>query len=623
MVLPEGRLQIGSGNADSRRNRWSSGWDGRCRPYPCDSACVPAHPHYRASASYRPLRAVWAIAPGHSGVCTDSTKNPLKRSTRCSATDPKGSRPMTSAKKSEKDRVVIFDTTLRDGEQCPGATMTFEEKLEVAEMLDDMGVDVIEAGSPITSEGDFQAVSEIARRSKNAVIAGLARAHPKDIDRCAEAVKFAKRGRVHTVIATSPLHMRVKLNMTPEQVIETSIANVARARNHVDDVEWSAEDGTRSEMEFLCRVVEAVIKAGATTVNIPDTVGYTVPDEYTHFMRPVIGGGPKLGKAGFSVHCHNDLGMAVANSLAGLAGGARQIECTVNGIGERAGNAALEEVVIAINVRNDRFPYWNKIDTTMLTRASKLVSAATSFPVQYNKAIVGRNAFAHESGIHQDGMLKHTQTYEIMRPESVGVKQTSLIMGKHSGRHAFAHKLEELGYHLGDNQLQEAFVRFKALADRKKHVYDEDIEALVDEEIATAQDRIKLVSLSVIAGTRGPQRATMKLDIDGKSLIEECEGNGPVDAVFNCVKAMVPHEAVLELYQVHAVTEGTDAQAEVSVRLSENGRAVTAKGADPDTLVASARAYLAALNKLVARRQRGKLEPLVIAERRIHSTDVV
>jgi 2-isopropylmalate synthase len=321
------------------------------------------------------------------------------------------------------------------------------------------------------------------------------------------------------------------------------------------------------------------------------------------------------------VHCHDDLGMAVANSLAGVHAGARQIECTVNGIGERAGNASLEEVVMAMRVRNDVLPYWTGIDATMLTRASKLVSAVTSFPVQYNKAIVGRNAFAHESGIHQDGMLKHTQTYEIMTPETVGVKQTSLVMGKHSGRHAFVHKLEELGYKLGTNQLEDAFARFKALADRKKHVYDEDIEALVDEEIATAQDRIKLVSLSVIAGTRGPQRATMKLDIAGETGIEEREGNGPVDAVFNCIKSIVPHEATLELYQVHAVTEGTDAQAEVSVRLSEGGKSVTAKGADPDTLVASAKAYLAALNKLMIKRQRGKPEEMTV-ERRVHSTEV-
>jgi len=494
---------------------------------------------------------------------------------------------MTTVNKSDKDRVVIFDTTLRDGEQCPGATMSFEEKLEIAEMLDDMGVDVIEAGFPITSEGDFQAVSEIARRSKNAVIAGLSRANPKDIDRCAEAVKFARRGRVHTVIATSPLHMRVKLNMTPEQVMELSIANVTRARNQIDDVEWSAEDATRSEMDYLCRIVEAVIKAGATTV-----------------MRTLIERVPNSDKAVFSVHCHNDLGMAVANSLAGIAGGARQIECTVNGIGERAGNAALEEVVMAINVRNDMFPWWNKIDTTMLTRASKVVSAATSFPVQYNKAIVGRNAFAHESGIHQDGVLKDASTYEIMRPEMIGLKKSSLVLGKHSGRHAFVHKLEEMGYKLGANQLEDAFARMKALADRKKDIYDEDIEALVDQEIANAHDRIKLTSLTVIAGTHGPQRATMKLDIEGQIKIEEAEGNGPVDAVFNCIKLLVPHEAKLELYQVHAVTEGTDAQAEVSVRLAHEGRSMTSKGSDPDTLVASAKAYLGALNKIVMKRQR-------------------
>src|SRR5580700_5949740 len=529
-----------------------------------------------------------------------------------------------SPAKSEKDRVVIFDTTLRDGEQCPGATMTHEEKLEVAELLDQMGVDIIEAGFPIASDGDFAAVNEIAKRTKNAVVCGLSRAAFKDIDRCAEAIKPAKRSRIHTFISTSPVHMKWKLQMEPEKVYQMVVSSVTRARNYTDDVEWSAEDGTRTEIDFLCRCVEAAINAGATTINIPDTVGYTVPDEYFDLFRMVRERVPNSDKARFSVHCHNDLGMAVANSLAGVRAGARQIECTVNGIGERAGNASLEEVVMAMKVRNDALPFWTGIDATMLTRVSKLVSAVTSFPVQYNKAIVGRNAFAHESGIHQDGMLKHTQTYEIMTPESVGVKQTSLVMGKHSGRHAFAHKLEELGYHLGDNQLQEAFVRFKALADRKKHVYDEDIEALVDEEIATAQDRMKLLSLTVIAGTRGPQSATLTLDIEGRHHTVQSTGNGPVDAVFNCIKAMVPHEAVLELYQVHAVTEGTDAQAEVSVRLAEHGRSVTAKGADPDTLVASARAYLAALNKLVARRARGtgKLEPLALAERRLHSTDV-
>jgi 2-isopropylmalate synthase len=414
--------------------------------------------------------------------------------------------------------------------------------------------------------------------------------------------------------------MKWKLQKEPHEVYEMVIAQVTRARGYTDDVEWSAEDGTRTDHDFLCRCVEAAINAGATTINIPDTVGYTVPDEYYALFEMVRQRVPNSDKARFSVHCHNDLGMAVANSLAGVRAGARQIEVAINGIGERAGNTALEEVVMAMQVRNDVLPFWTGVDATMLTRASKLVSAVTSFPVQYNKAIVGRNAFAHESGIHQDGMLKNNQTYEIMTPESVGVKQTSLVMGKHSGRHAFVHKLEELGYKLAGNQLEDAFARFKTLADRKKHVYDEDIEALVDEEIATAQDRIKLVSLSVIAGTRGPQRATMKLDVDGKIGLEECEGNGPIDAVFNCIKALVPHEAVLELYQVHAVTEGTDAQAEVSVRLSENGRAVTSKGADPDTLVASAKAYLGALNKLMVKRTRGLSAQA--DERRIHSTEV-
>jgi 2-isopropylmalate synthase len=549
-----------------------------------------------------------------------ATTSPAKSAQTKSA--PNTAAPKSTAPQSEKDRVLIFDTTLRDGEQCPGATMTHEEKLEVAELLDTMGVDVIEAGFPIASDGDFAAVHEIAKRTKKSVICGLARAAFKDIDCCAEAIKPAERRRIHTFLSTSPVHMKYKLQKEPHEVYEMVIAQVTRARNYTDDVEWSSEDGTRTEFDFLCRCVEAAIKAGATTINIPDTVGYTVPDEYFSLFERLRERVPNSDAARFSVHCHNDLGMAVANSLAGVHAGARQIECTVNGIGERAGNAALEEVVMAMRVRNDVLPYWTRIDATMLTRASKLVAAVTSFPVQYNKAIVGRNAFAHESGIHQDGMLKHTQTYEIMVPEDVGVKQTSLVMGKHSGRHAFVHKLEELGYRLASNQLEDAFVRFKTLADRKKHVYDEDIEALVDEEIATAQDHIKLISLTVIAGTRGPQRATMRLDIDGKSVIDEREGNGPVDATFNCIKAMVPHDAVLELYQVHAVTEGTDAQAEVSVRLSEQGRSVTAKGADPDTLVASAKAYLAALNKLMVRRQRGKLEPLSLAERRIHSQDV-
>src|SRR3954449_8504131 len=446
-----------------------------------------------------------------------------------------GSIAMSPQTQSEKDRVVIFDTTLRDGEQCPGATMTHEEKLEVAELLDTMGVDIIEAGFPIASDGDFAAVHEIAKRTKNAVVCGLSRAAFNDIDRCAEAIKPAARKRIHTFLSTSPVHMKWKLQKEPREVLDMVIAQVTRARNHVDDVEWSAEDGTRTEFDFLCRCVEAAIKAGASTINIPDTVGYTVPEEYFEMFRKVREAVPNSDKAVFSVHCHNDLGMAVANSLAGVKAGCRQIECIINGIGERAGNAALEEVVMAIQTRNDVFPFVTGIDATMLTRASKLVSAATSFPVQYNKAIVGRNAFAHESGIHQDGMLKNAQTYEIMTPESVGVKQTSLVMGKHSGSHAFQHKLEELGYQLSDNQLKDAFVRFKALADKKKLIYDEDIEALVDEEIATAHDRIKIISLTVIAGTMGPQSATLSLDIDGKHVTTQATGNGPVDAIFNAI----------------------------------------------------------------------------------------
>ncbi|MFL5023216.1 MAG: 2-isopropylmalate synthase, partial [Microvirga sp.] len=436
---------------------------------------------------------------------------------------------------------------------------------------------------------------------KRATVAGLARAISADIARAGEAVRLAVRPRIHTFVSTSPIHLAHQMRKTEEEVLEIITTTVTQARNLIEDIEWSAMDATRTPIDYLCRCVEAAIKAGATTINLPDTVGYATPDEYRAMFRAVRERVPNADKAIFSAHCHNDLGLAVANSLAALEGGARQIECTLNGIGERAGNAALEEVVMAIRTRGDVLPYETGIEATMLTRASKLASAATSFPVQYNKAIVGRNAFAHESGIHQDGMLKNAQTYEIMTPESVGVSKTSLVMGKHSGRAAFRNKLEELGYSLSDNQFQDAFERFKELADRKKHVYDEDIEALVDQNIAMAHDRIKLVSLHIVAGTRGPQRATMRLQVDDRVVIEEQEGNGPVDATFNAIKALVPHEAVLELYQVHAVTEGTDAQAEVSVRLSADNRSVTSRAADPDTLVASAQAYLGALNKLMSR----------------------
>jgi 2-isopropylmalate synthase len=511
----------------------------------------------------------------------------------------------------EKDRVIIFDTTLRDGEQCPGATMTFEEKLEVAELLDEMGVDVIEAGFPIASQGDFESVQEIARRAKNAVICGLARAQPGDIDRCAEAIKPAERGRIHTFIGTSPLHRKYQMDIDEAECLSRVTASVSRARGLTDDVEWSAMDATRTEEDFLCRCVEAAIKAGATTVNIPDTVGYAYHDEFGDLIRMLQERVPGADEIIFSTHCHNDLGLAVANSLSGVSAGARQVECAVNGLGERAGNAALEEIVMAIHTRADALGVWTGVDTTHLTRASKLVSRVTAFPVQYNKAIVGRNAFAHESGIHQDGMLKHAGTFEIMTPESVGVKESSLVMGKHSGRHDFRENLKELGYELGDNAFEDAFVRFKGLADVKKNVYDEDIEALVDQEIASAQDRIRVTSLTVIAGTGGPQKATITLHIDDKQHMYEAVGDGPVDATFQAIRALVPHDARLALYQVSAVTEGTDAQAEVMVRLESDGKIATGRGSDTDTMVASARAYVSALNKLLARGARRKPETML------------
>ncbi|NRG17889.1 2-isopropylmalate synthase [Rhizobiales bacterium] len=502
------------------------------------------------------------------------------------------------------DEVRIFDTTLRDGEQSPGASMTLEEKLQVAEILDDMGVDIIEAGFPIASNGDFEAVCEIARRTKRSVIAGLARAIHADIDRAGEAVRHAERGRIHTFVSTSPIHLEHQMNKTQEQVLDIITDTVTRSRNLIDDVEWSAMDATRTPIDYLCQCVEAAIRAGATTINLPDTVGYATPEEYRAMFETIRNRVPDADKAIFSVHCHDDLGLAVANSLAGVAGGARQIECTINGLGERAGNAALEEIVMAVRTRADILPYTCNVDPKYLTRASKLVSAVSGFPVQYNKAIVGKNAFAHESGIHQDGMLKNAETYEIMRPEDVGVKSTSLVMGKHSGRHAFRDKLKELGYEVGDNAFQDAFRRFKELADRKKHVYDEDIEALIETEIATQGEQIKVIALTVIAGTGGPQKAILTMDIDGRHETREATGDGPVDATFNAIKDIVPHDATLSLYQVHAVTEGTDAQAEVSVRLEADGRMATGKGADTDTLVASARAYVSALNKLLARQNR-------------------
>ncbi len=505
------------------------------------------------------------------------------------------------------DKIRIFDTTLRDGEQSPGCSMNLEEKLRVAAQLEELGVDIIEAGFAIASEGDFEAVSEVAKQSKTATVASLARAATADIDRAWAAVKHAVSPRIHTFIATSPLHMRVKLNMEPEQVLEAIRMSVSHARNICPDVEWSAEDATRSDPDFLARAIETAINAGAQTINLPDTVGYATPETYGKMFRDMIERVPNSDKAIFSTHCHNDLGLAVANSLSAVINGARQVESTINGIGERAGNAAVEEIAMALRVRHDVMPYRTNIVTTEITRASRLISAITGFQVQPNKAIVGANAFAHESGIHQDGMLKDASTYEIMTPESVGLNASSLVMGKHSGRAAFRSKLEELGYRLGDNEFQDAFRRFKALADAKKHVFDEDIIALVDDEVLRGHDRIQVVELEVHCGSNG-QRAILTLSVDGEEKTAATKGNGPVDALFNAIRQIVPHDGTtLDIYEVHAVTGGTDAQAEVSVRLSENGRAVRGTGAHVDTLVASARAYVNALNKLMVKRGKGEL----------------
>ena len=502
-----------------------------------------------------------------------------------------------------KDRVVIFDTTLRDGEQSPGATMSHAEKLEIAELLDEMGVDIIEAGFPIASEGDFQAVSDIGKQAKNAVICGLARANFGDIDRCWDAVQHAEKPRIHTFIGTSPLHRAIP-NLDQDQMAEKIHATVTHARNLCDNVQWSPMDATRTEEDYLRRVVEIAIKAGATTINIPDTVGYTAPVEAAELITMLINTVPGADEVVFATHCHNDLGMATANALAAVAGGARQIECTINGLGERAGNTALEEVVMAMKVRSDILPFHTAIDTTKLMNISRRVAAISGFAVQFNKAIVGKNAFAHESGIHQDGMLKNAETFEIMRPEDVGLSATNLVMGKHSGRAALRSKLENLGFTLADNQLKDVFVRFKELADRKKEIYEDDLIALMRSDEDADNDRLVVKSLRVVCGTEGPQSAELTMLIDNVEKTETATGDGPVDATFNAVKALHPHSARLQLYQVHAVTEGTDAQATVSVRMEEEGNIATGQSADTDTVVASAKAYVNALNRLLVRRDR-------------------
>ena len=521
------------------------------------------------------------------------------------ANDARVSTPIAAA-----DRVIIFDTTMRDGEQSPGASMSIDEKLELAKILEDMRVDVIEAGFPIASNGDFEAVRRVSEIVTESIVCGLARAGVADIERCAEAIRPAKRGRIHTFISTSPQHRDHILRMSPAEVIDAVTGSVTHARNLCDDVEWSAQDATRTERDVLRRCVEAAIRAGATTINLPDTVGYSYPDEYAEMFRDMINTVPGADGVVFSAHCHNDLGLAVANSLAGVMAGARQVEVAINGIGERAGNTALEEVVMALKVRGDRLRFVTGARTEHITRASRYVSAITGFPVQFNKAIVGKNAFAHEAGIHQDGMLKNAETYEIMRPEDVGQGGSSLVMGKHSGRHAFREKLKALGYDLGQNALNEAFGRFKDLADKKKSVFDDDLVALVDDALARGAERIQVKALRVIAGTEGPQEARLTLVVDGAESTATATGDGPVDAVFNAIHQIVPHTAILRLFQVHAVTEGTDAQAQVSVRLEDDGRIATGAAADTDTLTASATAYVNALNNLFSRKEKSAPEPL-------------
>lgn len=495
-------------------------------------------------------------------------------------------------------RITIFDTTLRDGEQSPGMSMTREEKLLVADVLDTMGVDVIEAGFAMASVGDFEAVHAIAGQAKRAVICSLARAKQADIERAGEALKPAARKRIHTFISTSDIHLEHQFKLTKPQVLDIITDTVTLARRFTDDVEWSAMDATRSQLDFLCRAVEAAIAAGATTINLPDTVGYGTPYDIEHMFRDVMGRVPNADKAVFSFHGQNDLGLATANSLAAIRAGAGQIECTINGIGERAGNTSLEEIVMILKTRGDVFDVTCDVKSEFIMRASKLVQSITGQQVQVNKAIVGANAFAHESGIHQDGMLKHRGTYEIMTPESVGLSKSNLVMGKHSGRHAFKDKLKELGLSLGDNALEEAFNRFKALADKKKEIFDEDILSLLDSD--SEAQRYAFEALKIECGTDGPQIAWLTLATDGVAREIKMQGNGPVDAMFKAIKALVPmaQQAELKLYQVHGVTAGTDAQAEVTVRLELDGRTVSGHGADVDTLVASAKAYIDAINRL-------------------------
>ena len=504
------------------------------------------------------------------------------------------------------DRLIIFDTTLRDGEQSPGASMTLEEKVRIAKHLEQMRVDIIEAGFPIASPGDFESVKAVATAIKDSTVCGLARALDKDIERAGEALKPANSARIHTFIATSPIHMKEKLRMQPDDVLAQAVRAVKKARQFTDNVEFSPEDAGRSELDFLCKVVEATIDAGATTINIPDTVGYNIPHQFGELIKQLIERVPNSDKAVFSVHCHNDLGLAVGNSLASVLNGARQVECTINGLGERAGNAALEEIVMAVRTRQDVFNCDTNINTSMIVPTSRLVSSVTGFPVQPNKAIVGKNAFAHESGIHQDGVLKSRETYEIMRAQDVGWSDNKIVLGKHSGRSALKSRLAEIGISLeSEEALNAAFSRFKDVADRKHEIFDEDLIAIANEsQVALEHTRYHLVSSWVCSETGETPHAKVTLSVDGKEVSGEADGGGSVDAVFSAIKSIVKDHGTLELYSVNAITSGTDAQGEVSVKLEKAGRQVYGSGSDPDIVIASANAYLDALNKLALATER-------------------
>lgn len=507
---------------------------------------------------------------------------------------------------SQQDRLVIFDTTMRDGEQSPGASMTKEEKVRIGKALEKMRVDVIEAGFAAASPGDFAAIQAVAEAVRESTICSLARAVDRDLEHAAEALKKAERARIHTFIATSPIHMQYKLRMQPDQVVEQAIYAVKKARSFVEDVEFSCEDAGRSENDFLCRIIEAAINAGARTINIPDTVGYAIPEEFGHKIKTLLTRIPNSDKAIFSVHCHNDLGLAVANSLAAVANGARQVECTINGLGERAGNAALEEIVMATRTRHDLFNISTNIDTTHIVPTSRLVSSITGFPVQPNKAIVGANAFAHESGIHQDGVLKHRETYEIMKAEDVGWGANKMVMGKHSGRAAFRSRLEELGVTFDtDAALNEAFARFKDLADKKHEIFDEDLQALVTETISnSAPEAYRLVALECHSAIGETPVAEVVVSHNGTEQRSKANGSGPVDAALKAIEGVANSGANLLLYSVNAITQGTDSQGEVTVRLEKGGRIVNGSGADTDIVVASAKAYIHALNLLLTGAER-------------------